>query len=194
MGEGKKTLKKNRSPVNRKRRADGQRIRGPGKWTVTIKRLFLEALGQGYSISGAAELADIGRTTIYNQLREKKDFSDEVDKAIEVGTDRLVDEARRRALIGIDEQVIWKGAASVIEDGKGNKRALTVKRYSDVLLMFLLNARRPNKYKQRHELTGKDGGPIEIKTFADVARASVIPLGKPANDQGKRPVKQRKRA
>ena len=99
-------------------------------------------------------------------------------------------------MVGVNEPVIWQGKASVVEDDKGEKHAVTVKKYSDVLLMFLLNGRRPNKYKQRHEHehTGKGGGPIELRTFADVARVSVIPLGEPANDQGKRPGKQRKRA
>ena len=35
-----------------------------------------------------------------------------------------------------------------------------VQRYSDTLLMFLLKGRRPEKFKDRTELTGKDGAPI----------------------------------
>ena len=40
------------------------------------------------------------------------------------------------------------------------KQVGTVKRYSDTLLMFLLKGRRPEKFKDRHELTGKDGEPV----------------------------------
>ena len=39
-----------------------------------------------------------------------------------------------------------------------------VKRYSDMLLIKLLTAYRPEKFKERSavETTGKDGGPIEV--------------------------------
>src|SRR5262245_35751476 len=39
---------------------------------------------------------------------------------------------------------------------------LTVKKYSDSLLMFLLKAHRPDKFRERQSIehTGKDGGPI----------------------------------
>ena len=34
--------------------------------------------------------------------------------------------------------------------------------YSDLLLIMLLNANKPEKFKHRHEVTGKDGGPIAV--------------------------------
>lgn len=147
-------------------------------------------------MTGAAEHADISREAVNVYRKKHEDFEALVDEAIEAGTDKLEDEAHRRALTGINEPVIWQGKTSVVIDSNGNKYPLTIKKYSDTLLMFLLNGRRSEKYKHRHahEHTGKDGGPIELRTFADVAHASTIPLGEPANDQGKRPGKQRKRA
>jgi hypothetical protein len=75
------------------------------------------------------------------RLRGRRDeaFGMAVADAIEEGTDRLEDEAKRRAM-----------------------------KQSDTLIIFLLKARRPDKYKDRVEQqhTGKDGGPIVITAMA----------------------------
>jgi hypothetical protein len=57
----------------------------------------------------------------------------------------LEDEAVRRAQQGVEEPVY-----------QGGKLVGTVQRYSDTLLIFLLNGARPDKYKQRSsvEVTG----------------------------------------
>jgi hypothetical protein len=77
--------------------------------------------------------------------------------AIDDAADILEFEARRRAVKGVDVPVIYKGRLSqtyVDADGRmvspytpGAKLVpLTVKRYSDRLLMFLLRGARPEKY------------------------------------------------
>lgn len=43
------------------------------------------------------------------------------------------------------------------------KHPLGLLKYSDSLLMFLLRGLRPDRYRERTEVTGKDGGPIETK-------------------------------
>jgi hypothetical protein len=66
---------------------------------------------------------------------------------------------------------------------------LTVKKYSDSLLMFLLKAHRPDKFRERQSIehTGKDGGPItyqhdlskltnaELRFLEDVLSRVAIP-------------------
>lgn len=66
------------------------------------------------------------------------------------GTESLEDEAKRRATIGVKEAVYYRG------DVVGHQY-----RPSDVLLMFQLNGRKPEKYRQNVKLdatvsTGKD--------------------------------------
>lgn len=79
-------------------------------------------------------------------------FADEFDEALEVATDLLEAEARRRAEEGTEEPVGWF---------KGEPGGY-VQRYSDTLMSQLLKAHRPEKYnRDRMELTGADGGPIQ---------------------------------
>lgn len=73
------------------------------------------------------------------------DFTRAWDEAIEGGTDRLEDEAFRRAHDGVAEPVISGGRQVVDAEGA----PLVVRRYSDNLLVTLLKARRPERFKDR---------------------------------------------
>jgi hypothetical protein len=52
----------------------------------------------------------------------------------------------------------------------------TVQKYSDTLLIFLMKGVRPEKYRERfgHEITGKDGGPIETAELSSEERKERI--------------------
>jgi hypothetical protein len=73
------------------------------------------------------------------------------DDALEAGTDLLEDEALRRAKDGYDEPRFYEGEVC------GH-----VRKYSDTLAIFLLKARRPEKYSDKVTATrqGVGGGPI----------------------------------
>ncbi len=79
----------------------------------------------------------MSRRSAYDWRKEDQEFANEWDAAEALGTDLLEDEARRRAAQGVDEPVFWKGEV------KG-----FVRKYSDVLLIFMLKARRPEKYRE----------------------------------------------
>lgn len=115
------------------------------KLTQRKRKMFFEALRTGQSVTAACALICMARRTMYDHREADEAFRQEWEDAIEAGTDLLEDEAL--------------------------KRATTDK--SDTLLMFLLNGRRPEKFKRRHEHTGKDGAPIEgrftVKPFTDEA-------------------------
>lgn len=68
-------------------------------------------------------------------------------------------EALRRAVHGVDEPLVSMG--KLVRDAQG--QPLTIKRYSDTLLIKLLATRHP-KYKEarRVELTGPGGGPVQV--------------------------------
>ena len=80
-----------------------------------------------------------------------EDFAAQWDEAMQVAVDALEAEARRRAVEGVDEPVYYKG--QLID---------TIKKYSDNLLITLLKAHRPEKFRERFEHTGADGGPLRI--------------------------------
>ena len=95
----------------------------------------------GDSISKACQAAGIGRRTVYEWRGDDKKFAAEWEEAVETGTDVLEDEAIKRA-----------------KDG------------SDVLLIFMLKARRPEKFKDRqhHEHTGKGDQPINYRNVSEM--------------------------
>lgn len=113
---------------------------------------FLAALSEGLSVTGACIKASLPRQTAYDWRSADKEFAAAWDSALEEGTDRLEDEARRRAYEGTDKPVTHQGAITA-----------TYKEYSDTLMVLLLKARRPAQYRERisQEVSGANGGPIE---------------------------------
>ena len=74
--------------------------------------------------------------------QRSKRFAAQWDNALEEATDLLEAEARRRAFTGIDKPMFFKGEV-----------VGSTKKYSGPLLMFLLEAHRPQKFR--------DGGKVE---------------------------------
>lgn len=112
---------------------------------------FLNHYATGMTLSDAFDASGLHRSSYY-YLRENDDeFEVAFQVADNASTDLLVKEARRRAHDGIDEPTGWyKGVAGGV-----------VRRYSDNLLMFLLKERRP-EYRDKWEVTGAGGQPLQI--------------------------------
>lgn len=137
----------------------GARLRTPngrGKQAA-----FLEALAEGLTISGAAKQAGVPRRTVYNWRDADPDFAKAWIEAEDAGADRLEDEALRRAVSGLVEPVYY-----------GGKEVGEVRKYSDTLLVFLLKARRPDKYRDRvsTELSGPNGAALSLTDTEREAR------------------------
>lgn len=138
---------------------------GPGiiRRTKTLEDLFIAELSEGYSITASAYTVGIHRMTAYKwrddsyaSKQEDGTFLDDFcvrwDSAIEAGTDKLEDEARRRAERGV-ERPVYQGGVMVG----------TVTEYSDTLMSLLMKGNRPQKFNtERHELSGPQGGPVAM--------------------------------
>ena len=98
---------------------------------------FLEALAAGWSVRHAATLTTHAFQRWYELRAANEEFAEAWAQAVEQGTQMLEDEARRRAVDGVDEPVFQKG-----------EMVGHVRRYSDNLLMFLLRGRRPAVYRE----------------------------------------------
>lgn len=114
---------------------------------------FLAALAETGNITRSAEAIGSGRQTVYDWRERDPEFAEAWDRAVKIAGYGLEDEARRRAEEGVEKPVFHKGEVCG-----------TVREYSDTLLIFLLKAHNPEKYREntRMELTGANGGPVQL--------------------------------
>lgn len=109
------------------------------------KPAMIAAFKSTCSVSRACEIAGIARMTHYLWMHTDPAYAEAFEASRDEAAQVLEDEAVRRAQQGVEEPVY-----------QGGKLVGTVQRYSDTLLIFLLNGARPDKYKQRSsvEVTG----------------------------------------
>ena len=124
------------------------------------KAAFLEAYTESGNLSKAAEVVGINRASHYDWMRDDPQYPEAFAAAREQAIEIMEAELHRRAVEGVEEPVGWYQG----EPGG------TVRRYSDVLLMFLLKALKPSTYREKVEHTGPDGGPITIEHLAPQMR------------------------
>lgn len=111
----------------------------PGEWrniTHAKKRAWLTAYALAGSVKGACEATGVPRRTHDHWMQHDPEFKLARGEALEDAIEVLEDEARRRAKVG-----------------------------SDLLLIFLLKAHRPERYRDRYEVTGAGGGPLFAPGF-----------------------------
>jgi Helix-turn-helix domain len=110
--------------------------------TSRARERFLDAYASTGNLSAAARLAGVNRTTVYQWEEHDETFAAAFREAGIQATEALEREAWRRAKDGIPEPVFQHG-----------KLVGTIQRYSDQLLMFLLKARAPERYRDRVDVS-----------------------------------------
>jgi AcrR family transcriptional regulator len=115
------------------------------------KAAFLRIFATLGNVLKSAEGAGVGRRTVYHWLEDDARFKELYAEAREDALDRLEEEARRRAVDGVLEPVY-----------QGGRKVGEIRQFSDTLLMLLLKSKRPDVFRDRHEHTGKDGGPVAV--------------------------------
>lgn len=107
------------------------------KWSAKMEKDVCKRIATHGIIKQACAEVGIGTTSFYNRVNSIESFKKMVAEATELGLENQIDECRRRAFEGYDEPV-FQGGELV-----GVKR-----RFSDVLAMFLIKAKRP-EYKEK---------------------------------------------
>lgn len=119
-------------------------IEKPEKIQHPKKRAFLAAYAEMGVVTRSAQLAEINRCTHNAWLNEEGESGDEYRAAFEdakrAANDALESEARRRAISGVDKPFYYKG--ELVE---------TTKQYSDVLLIFLMKAADPARFRDNYQ-------------------------------------------
>src|SRR5262249_10476293 len=123
---------------------------------------FLEALSAGWSVTHAAARAGGLRQRFYEQRDAGESFASAWDEALAEGADALEGEARRRAGEGWEEPVYQRG-----------ELVGQVRKYSDNLLVFLLKARDPARFRESVQVNA--GGEVTFVLDSLLARARGLP-------------------
>ena len=102
--------------------------------TNTLESFCLHLSRTG-SITYAAARAGLDRRRLYRLKAEDEEFAAQWDEALQLGVERLQDDAMRRALDGV-ERPVWRGG----------KRVGSIRQHDNRLMQFLLRAHRPETY------------------------------------------------
>jgi len=166
MGKGKSSTK---SHIKKKPQKEG-----PDKRLTPNQRAFLKAYAESGLVGIAAEASGICRQLHARWLKASGAYRAAFEPAHERAIETMEAEARRRACDGVVEPVY-----------QGGVKCGTRRRYSDVLLIFLLKAARPEKYADR--------GVLEVDDRREVARR-FPELAKPGRAAAKATLKAARRA
>lgn len=113
------------------------------KWTPKKHVKFLGVLAECGNVSESCKQTPISREAAYRERKRSDKFREAWELALEVAADALEAEARRRAF-GYLEPLHHQGLLT----------GHTVKKFSDVLLIFLLKGNKPEKFADRHKVDG----------------------------------------
>lgn len=131
---------------------------------------FLETLRATGNVSASARAVGLDRTAVYQHRARHRDFAKSWQDAVEEATDTLEAEARRRALEGTSKPV-YQGGCHVGD----------VQEYSDTLMITLLKAHRPEKYRERFQ--GTIDGNLNF-SFAQLIGIAKKKDDEPPDDEG----------
>lgn len=156
------------------------------KLTPKRRAAFLAALAETGNVTESARAAGVARPHVYEWKRDDSSFAAAWDDALEQAADVMEREALRRAVEGTRRLKFDRSGKPILipvfgpdgrpvyrVDSDGNTTdqlemaPYIENEYSDTLLIFLLKGARPEKYRERNEITGSGGGPIVIRQFTD---------------------------
>ena len=113
------------------------------------KRAFLLAFTEIGQLRRACAAVTMDHSLHYYWLKTDPTYVEAFSEAQALAGATLEEEAIRRARDGIKR--------TIFHQGKPIGEELL---YSDTLLIFLLKGAMPEKYSERHEVTGKSGAPL----------------------------------
>lgn len=108
------------------------------------KELFLIELQNTGIPSKAAKLADMDLSTFYRHRKSDLDFGQKWEQALVIATENMEIEAHRRAVEGVLEPVYYRG-----------EKVGEIRKHSDILLIFLLKANNPDKFREKIDINKK---------------------------------------
>lgn len=111
---------------------------------------FFAVFAATANVSKASKASKVARSWVYDERDRNESFAARWKEAEEVACDALEEEARRRALKGVIKPIYQQG-----------KRVGQVREFSDTLMITLLKAHRPEKFKDRSSV--EQSGEVTIR-------------------------------
>lgn len=130
--------------------------------TPAVWDLFFELLSQGNTATMAARTLGVSLRTLQKARERDPEIRRQWSEADDAGTEALEQEAYRRAVLGIEKGLFYQG-----------ERFGSEREYSDQLLIVLLKARCPEKYKDRLDVKHDLGPDIIERLRAGRERAAL---------------------
>jgi hypothetical protein len=126
------------------------------------QRAFLAAFAVTGNIGRAAAAAGIDRSTHHRWMREDSAYAESFKQATEEAAGVVEDIAVQRATEGLDEPIIYQGELVYKRDPETGAVErdpdtlapipLTIRRRSDTVLLAVLKAWKPDKYRENHHI------------------------------------------
>lgn len=128
--------------------------------TLEPKKLnsFLHHLGRTGSVTFAAARSGLHRTQLYKHRDRNAAFRKKWEAALNLGIDRLQDDAIRRALHGTERAVFREG-----------KQVGAIRQYDNRLMQFLLRSHRPAIYAAPPPSAPDGVSPVELRQHMKAA-------------------------
>ncbi len=114
-------------------------MRGRLQRTPKRRAAFLDSLQATANVTASCRIAGLPRSCVYDWRDADPEFAADWTSALERGCDALEDEAVRRGCEGYLRPVFHQG-----------KEIGAIREYSDTLLIFMLKARRPARFRDNY--------------------------------------------
>lgn len=163
--------------------AVGAQIGDPARAAIALTkmRLFLNRFAVTGNVREAIYAAQTSNGTLRRWRADFPWFDEMFHDALTEAADLLEQEARRRALSGYEDPVIYQGQMTMVVDPEtGMEKPLTVRKYSDSLMALMLKGMKPDRYRDRQQVehTTADGAATgvlivpatpDLKTWSQIA-------------------------
>ena len=128
------------------------------------QKQFLEAFTVSCSVQKAARWAGVHRQCHYDWLKQDSTYPSRFAEARQRAAQELEDEAVRRAKDGVRRPLVYKGKQVYIQG-----EPIYQIEYSDQLLIRLLEAYNPERFKRRNETTFQWSGDLSELSESQLA-------------------------
>ena len=144
------------------------------EWPHIWQGPFLKSLSLIPDVSAACRVARVSRNHAYRTRNAVPEFARAWLEALELARDFIQRQAHQLATTGLP---VHKRRVRQKFDAEGKVIERIEEEYDDVersatMMIFWLKAWYPDRYRwsERHEHTGRDGGPVEVLALSEIDR------------------------